>query len=414
MAVVSILTLLPFSSTSVSPVLVAVEAAEGDGVAGDRLAAFGGLLAEQREEAGDALLVRPAIDGGAVGKAAGQHARERQLAAMRGVEGLGDEGRRRLLVDAEPLSCGFDERDFVPQRLEQAEDAVARLRRAEQHRADQPVAQLLGEIVEHLVARRRHVFEQLLHQLVVVIGQLLQHGEARFLLMRGERIGNCHDLARRMLAIDVSALQREIDEAGDDVVLPDGDLAQHQRLGARRLQHRHDVAHPRLGLVDLVDEEEMRNAAILELLEDELQRRHLLLVRLAHHHRGVAGGERIRRVGLEFDRAWAIEEGEAVAEKIDGGDVELDAHAVMARLRRGIAHRIAVGHRPLAGDGAGARQYGFEKCRFSAEIGANQCDAAGAAGWLALRVAHDLLPCGYDAARKAPDAPPAQALMTTW
>ena len=99
-----------------------------------------------------------------------------------------------------------------------------------------------------------------------------------------------------------------------------------------------------------------------------------------------------RRVGLELDRAGAIEEGEAIAEEIDGGDVELDAHAVMAGLLRGVAHRIAAGRRALAGDGAGARQNGFEKRGLSAEIGANQCDAAGAAGWLALRLAHDLLP----------------------
>ncbi len=119
-----------------------------------------------------------------------------------------------------------------------------------------------------------------------------------------------------------------------------GSLAQHQRLGRGRLQHRHDVAHAGLGLVDLVDEQEMRDAAILELLEDELQRRHLLFVRLADDHGGVAGGERVGGVGLEFDRARTIEEGETVAEEIDGGDVELDAHAVMAGLLGGVAHGV--------------------------------------------------------------------------
>src|SRR6186997_1209531 len=84
----------------------------------------------------------------------------------------------------------------------------------------------------------------------------------------------------------------------------------------------------------------------------------------------------------------------------------------MAGLLRGIADRILGCRAALPSDRAGTREDGFEKCRLSAEIGANQCDAAGAAGWLALRVAHDLLPCGYDAARKAPDAPPAQALRT--
>ena len=284
------------------------------------------------------------------------------------------------------------ERRLVAQRLEQAEDAVAGLRRAEQHRADHPVAQLLAEIVEHPVARRRHVLQQLLHQRVVIVGELLQHREARFLLQRRERVGDGHHLARRVLAIDVSALEREIDEAGDDVVLPDRQLAQHERLAARRLKHRHDVAHARLGLVDLVDEQKMRDAAILELLEDQLECRHLLLVGLAYHDRRVAGGERVGRVGLEFDRARAIEEGETVAQEIDGRRVEFDTHAVMARFVRRIPDSIGASHRALAGDGAGAREDGFEKRRLAAEIGANQCDAAGAAGWLALRLTHGLLP----------------------
>ena len=150
----------------------------------------------------------------------------------------------------------------------------------------------------------------------------------------------------------------------------------------------------------------MRNAAILELLKDELQRRYLLLVRLAHHDRGVAGRERVGSVGLKLDRTRAIEEGETVAEKIDGCRVELDAHAMMTRLIGSIADRISAGHRALAADRPGASEDGFEKRCLAAEIGANQCDAAGAAGWLALRLAHDLSLGGYDPAReKAPDAP---------
>jgi hypothetical protein len=74
---------------------------------------------------------------------------------------------------------GVDERRLVPQRLQQAQDAVAVLGRAQQHRHDQALAQVLGEIGEHLVARGLHVGEQLLHQLVVVVGELLEHLEAR-------------------------------------------------------------------------------------------------------------------------------------------------------------------------------------------------------------------------------------------
>src|SRR6476659_4741404 len=195
-----------------------------------------------------------------------------------------------------------------------------------------------------------------------------------------------------MLAIDKSTLESEIDEAGDDVVLPDRHLAQHERLGRGRLQHGHDVADSRLGLVDLVDEQEMGNAAILELLEDQLKRRNLLFVWLAHHDGGGASRERVGGVGLKFDRARAIEEGVAVAEEIDGGHVELDAHAVMPGFLRGVADGVLGRHGALPADGAGAGKDGFEKCRLTAEIGANQCDAAGAAGWLALRLAHNLLP----------------------
>ena len=205
--------------------------------------------------------------------------------------------------------------------------------------------------------------------------------------------------ARRMLAIDIGALEREIDEPGDDVVLPDRHLAQHERLGRGRLEHRHDVADARLGLVDLVDEQEVRNAAIFELLEDQLERRHLLLVRLAHDDGRVASRERVGGVGLEFDGAGAIEEGVGIAEEIDRGDVDLDAHAVMPGLFGGIADGVLGSHGALPSDGAGAGKDGFEKCRLTAEIGANQCDAAGAAGWLALRLAHTLLPLALSAGR---------------
>ncbi len=101
-------------------------------------------------------------------------------------------------------------------------------------------------------------------------------------------------------------------------------------------------------------------AAIFELLEDQLQRRHLLLVRLADHDRRVARGERVHGVGLEFDRAWTIEEGEMIAEEIDGRHVELDAHAVMAGFVGCVAHRVLGSHGALAGNGAGSRQDGFE------------------------------------------------------
>ena len=52
---------------------------------------------------------------------------------------------------------------------------LVRVAEPSKHRTDETVAQFLGQIVEDLVARRLHVLEQLLHQLVVVVGQRLQH-----------------------------------------------------------------------------------------------------------------------------------------------------------------------------------------------------------------------------------------------
>ena len=118
-----------------------------------------------------------------------------------------------------------------------------------------------------------------------------------------------------MRAVDVGALGGEVDEAGGDAVLPDGNLAQHQRLGARRLQHRDQLAHGDFGFVDLVEEQEVGDAAVLELLEDDLQRRDALGVGLADDDGRIARGERERALVLELDGAGAVDEGEVVAEE---------------------------------------------------------------------------------------------------
>ena len=280
----------------------------------------------------------------------------------------------------------LDERRFVPDRLQQPYDAVAVLRRAEQHRTDQPVAHLLGEVLEDLVARRRHIAEQLLHQLVVVVGKLLEHVEARFLLASFDVLGHRDDFGRRVLAIDEGALEREIDEAGRDAVLPYRDLAQHQRLGAGRLQHRQDLAHLRLEAVDLVEEEEVGDALILELLEDQLQRGDALGIRLADHDRRIARRQHRVGLGLELDRSRAVDEGKAIAEKFDVGDVDLDAHAVVARFRRAIADRVLVGDLALARHGAGAGQDGLEQRRLAGEVGSKDRDGAGAARCTAVGI----------------------------
>ena len=132
-------------------------------------------------------------------------------------------------LDAEPLRRFADARRLVAQRFQEPQHAIRARGDAEQHRTNDAVAQFLREIVEHLVARRLDILEQLLHQLIIVIGQRLQHGEARFFLAIEIFTLELDDLRRRMLFVDIGALEREIDEAGNDVAVPDRNLAEQQR-----------------------------------------------------------------------------------------------------------------------------------------------------------------------------------------
>ncbi len=377
----------------------AVELAEGDGVAGARLGALVEVLTHDLEHAGDAagFLVRR-IEGGAVAGLPGEQARHRHLAAMGGVEGL-EHQRHRVAagLDAEPRRGLGDARRLVAQRLQEPQHAVRAGGDAEQHRADLALAQLLGQIVEHLVARRLDVLEQLLHQLVVVVGERLQHREARFLLAARILALELDDLGGGVLLVDIGALQREIDEAGDDVAVPDRNLPQQQRHARGRLQQLDGLAHALVGLVDLVEVEEVRDVLVFQLAQDQLQLRHFLFVGLADDDRGVDCRQHRAHVVDEFDRARAVDEGVAVAHEGGGGDRSLDAHLVMAGFLAGVADRGARFHRALALDRAGAGEDGLEKGCLAALERAHQRDAPGTLVFIAIGtravLSHEYLPC---------------------
>ena len=106
-----------------------------------------------------------------------------------------------------------------------------------------------------------------------------------------------------MLAIDKGAFQRQIDEARDQIAVPDRDLAQHQRNPRRRLQGRERLANTLVGAVDLVEEQKARNAQVFQLAQDDLKLRQLLLVGLADHDRGIDRRDRGAHVVRELDRA---------------------------------------------------------------------------------------------------------------
>ena len=207
-----------------------IELAERDGLAGLRRPTLLVVLADELEHAGNAAgLALGRDEGGAVADRAVEHARDRHLAAVGGVQGLDHIGDWVAAgLDAEALDGRLHVGRFVAQRLEQAEHAVGAVRRPHQHRADETIAQFLGEIVEHFVGRRLDVAEQLLHQLVVMVGQRLQHGEARDLAGVEQIACERHHLRSGVLLVDKGAFEREIDEPGDDVAGKGRNLAEQQ------------------------------------------------------------------------------------------------------------------------------------------------------------------------------------------
>ena len=163
-----------------------------------------------------------------------------------------------------------------------------------------------------------------------------------------------------MLAIDKGAFQRQIDEARDQIAVPDRNLPQHQRNSRRRLQRRQRLADALVGAVDLVEKQKARDAEILEFAQDELKLRQLFLVGLADHHRGIDGRQRGAHVVREFDGTGTIDKGVAVAHEARRGGGEADAHLVAAGLRAGVADGSSGIDAAGARDRAGARQYRFK------------------------------------------------------
>ena len=162
-----------------------------------------------------------------------------------------------------------------------------------------------------------------------------------------------------MFAVDEGAFQRQIDEAGDQVAVPDRNLPQHQRNPRRRLQRRQRLADALVGAVDLVEKQKARNAEILELAQDDLKLRQLFLVGLADHDRGIDRRQRGAHVVRELDRTGTIDKGVAVAHEACRGGGEADAHLVAAGFGAGIADGSSGVDAAGARDRAGARQYRF-------------------------------------------------------
>src|SRR6516162_613846 len=183
-------------------------------------------------------------------------------------------------------------------------------------------------------------------------------------------------IERRVFLVNERTFQRQIDEPGDDLSGERRDLTQDQ-LGARgRLQQAEHVTHARIGLVDLVEEQQAGYLRVFQLAQDELELRNFLFIHFTDDDGGVDRRQYRAHVVSEFHRTRTIEKGVIVAHEIGRGGRQLDAHAVMARLFAGVAYRIAGFDRPLARNRAGAREDRFKQCRLAALDRTDQRNAA--------------------------------------
>ena len=136
---------------------------------------------------------------------------------------------------------------------------------------------------------------------------------------------------------------------------------------------------------------------LFELTQNELKLRHLLLVELAHHDRGVDCRQRHPHIVDEFNRAREIGQRVGIAHEGGAGHREFDAHLVIARFLAGVADRIPRLDRTLALDRAGAGQDRFEQGRLAALEWAHQRNAPWTRGSCAV-LCHFRLPIRRDAA----------------
>src|SRR5206468_1211183 len=97
-------------------------------------------------------------------------------------------------------------------------------------------------------------------------------------------------------------------------------------------------------------------------------------------------GERGKRVMLELDRAGHVEEATLIAEIVDRGDIELGAHAALARLRGAVADRGACARRAAPADGPRGEKDALEQAGLAREVRpAQRHHTMRAAAWSASR-----------------------------
>ena len=252
----------------------------------------------------------------------------------------------------------------MAQGLQQAPNTEAVQGRAEEHRHDQALVHILAEIGEHQVASRIGIRKQLLHQLVIEVGQLFEHTEARVRLDSGEVGGQIDDLRGLAGAVDECPFEGEVHIARDPLVLDRGKLPRHQRDRADRRQRREQGLQGAARLIHLVDEQRPGNTQSLELPHGRLQQHGLGRLGFGDDDGQVHGRQGSVRLSGQLLRTGTVDHRIVVAHEVETGEIELHRMAPRFRLRTGIPD--------LAVALAGGLQHGLHQARLAGAGGAHQ------------------------------------------
>ncbi|MCY1301340.1 hypothetical protein D9M70_509450 [compost metagenome] len=231
--------------------------------------------------------------------------------------GLGNRAGR-----SQPVSKRIDSGRLMTQRLHQPHDAIGMARRADQHR-DDPVflQEPRGDRVDR-VACRRPIFDQLLEQPVVELGEMFQQFGARLLLALHHRIGDLDQRRGLAFAVAPGALGDQVAGADNLVAFADRHLAQEQHVAGIVLERGDHVTQPRPRLVHAVDEENAGRARGLDHLEIGRGQHRLLRRRRDAEHAGIAGNQRMLRVAKRLGSAGCIERAPGFAAKLEFREVQ--------------------------------------------------------------------------------------------
>ena len=195
-----------------------------------------------------------------------------------------------------------------------------------------------------------------------MIGELFEHVGARLRLALGQVAGQLDLLRGHPRDVMKCAFERQIDEPGDAVAPltilgADRELARDQGRHAHRLQRRQQVADPAVRLVDTIDENEVRNALLVEHAERRRGERGPCRIGIDHDDGEVGDRDRPRGIGRKSDRPGRIDDPEAVPEPREMVEVGLGRSAALARFGARIADAGGGAGGAVAPDRIGGEQH---------------------------------------------------------